>query len=62
MWVSDPQRERRTYDGTAREAFGTWRKLIAFTVAERGGASRGVSGEQENKSDKNVGLGGEQLT
>jgi hypothetical protein len=49
MWVSDPQRERRTYDGTAREAFGTWRKLIAFTVAERGGASRGVSGEQKKK-------------
>jgi hypothetical protein len=33
----------RTYDGTASKAFGTRRKLIAFTVAERRGASGSVS-------------------
>ena len=57
------QREGRTYEGTAREAFGTWRKLIAFAVAERGGASRSVSDGQRHSTQERRQLGeGEQFT
>jgi hypothetical protein len=53
--------EGRTYDGTASKALGTRWKLIAFTVAKRGGASRSVSGVQKN-SHKNVSGGRSDFT